>query len=257
VLRTMLNGTRAQAGPRVELRFRCLGQFQLLSDPGRGIAASRKGGREFLQYLVAHPHAAVARETLIDAFWPDADVDSAAHRLHVAASGARAALRAVSTGVDPIWCSSIGYGWHRAIEIRTDVERFDECYRVGSLESFDEGARIYSGDYFAGETADWIVRLRLGYMHKLVTMLDQLAHDALARNAHRSAVEYASRLIAIDRAHEEATRVMMRCLAKTGQRTLAIAEYGLLRDYLNRYLGVDPTAETMQLRDCIARGEGV
>ena len=257
MLRTMLNGTRAHWGPRVELRFRCLGQFQLLTDGRRGITASRKGGREFLQYLVAHPHAAVARETLIDAFWPDADVETASHRLHVAASGARAALREVSSGIDPIWCSSVGYGWHRAIEIRTDAERFDECYRTGSLESFEEAATIYGGDYFAGETADWIVRLRLGYMHKLVTMLEQLALDALARNAYRSAVEHASRLIAIDRAHEEATRAMMRALAKSGQRTLALAEYGLLRDYLNRYLGVDPTAETTELKEHIARGEPV
>jgi DNA-binding SARP family transcriptional activator len=252
----MLTGPR-ERGARVELHFRCLGQFELLTSSGRGISASRKGGREFLEYLVAHPHSAIARETLIDAFWPDADFETASHRLHVAASGARGALRKIVSDVDPIWCSSIGYGWHRAIVVKTDVERFEHCYRTGSLQGFEEGTSLYSGDFLAGEKADWIVRLRLGYMHKLVTMLEQLALDALERQAHERAVDYASRLIAIDRAHEDATRLIMRCFAKRGQRTLALAEYALLRAYLNQYLGVDPTPETSALRERIVKGEPV
>ena len=238
-----------------DLYFRCLGEFELVTGEALRIDTPRKAGREFLEYLVAHPRSTISRETLIDTLWPEADVETGSHRLHVAVSGARGTLRRLLPDLNPFHCSSTGYAWHREIVVRSDIERFERCHSIGSLDSFREAIELYNGDFLAGETSDWVVRFRLGLASKFVTMVEALAVDAYDRGAYADAVRYASRLVAVDQGHEDATRLMMRSFAKMGQRTFALAEYALLRSHLKRYLGVEPTSETSALQRRIAQGE--
>jgi DNA-binding SARP family transcriptional activator len=242
-------------GQSTQLNFCCFGSFALVTGNDAALTTARRAGREFIEYLVAHPRATVARERLIDALWPDVDAEAGAHRLHVAVSGARSALRRYVADCDPIRCTVNGYAWHPSIDVRTDVERFETCYALGSLDAYREAAVLYTGDFLAGESADWIVRRRLALASRLVTMLQRLAAAALERDDYEAAMAHAARLVALDRAHEEATRLMMRCLARMGQRSFALTEYALLCDYLKRYIGVQPTRETAALRERIARGE--
>jgi DNA-binding SARP family transcriptional activator len=238
-----------------DLYFRCLGDFELVTGEALRIDTPRKAGREFLEYLVVHPRSTISRETLIDTLWPEADLETGSHRLHVAVSGARGVLRRLVPDLNPFHCTSTGYGWHRDIVVRSDIERFERCYSNGSLDAFGEGVDLYSGDFLAGETGDWIVRFRLDLASKFVTMLEALALAAYTRGDYADAVHHASRLVTVDQGHEDATRLIMRSFAKMGQRTFALAEYALLRSHLKRYLGVEPASETNTLRQRIARGE--
>ena len=239
------------------LRFRCFGQFELLGANGWKLGPSHKGGREFLEYLACHPHSITSRETLIDAFWPDVDFEVAAHRLHQAASGARTALQAAVPELDPIQYTGGCYGWHPAITIETDAMQLDEYYKEGSVEAFEHAVDLYTGELLAGESAEWVLRRRLHFAYEFVGMLERLALDAFERKRYDVAAEYALRLSNVDPAHEDAARLAMRCFANLGRRSLALAEYETLRQYLRKYLSVLPTQQTEDLRRHIAKGDQV
>jgi DNA-binding SARP family transcriptional activator len=239
--------------PPVVLRFRCFGTFTLLGENAWSAKPARARGREFLQYLVSHPNAFVSREVLADAFWPDLCIDEVSNRLHLAASGARAALRD-AIDADPIRCVEGAYGWSPSVAIVSDVTRFTECYHDGSSAAMREAIGIYTGDFFANERADWIVPLRVRYASANATMLERLAREALANDDHAGSLDYALRLRAEDPSHESAARLVMRCFAKQGRRGSAIAEYEALRRHLRRSLNVEPATETESLRRAILSG---
>jgi DNA-binding SARP family transcriptional activator len=77
---------------------------------------------------------------------------------------------------------------------------------------------LYAGEFLAGDNAEWMYPLRLRCVNAYVTLLERLAEAALGERDHASALEWSVRLVESDRAHEGATRLMMRALAASGRR---------------------------------------
>ncbi|MFN2459495.1 MAG: BTAD domain-containing putative transcriptional regulator [Candidatus Velthaea sp.] len=204
--------------------------------------------------MFSYPRVAASRETLADALWPDVDAEIVGHRLHLAVSGARAALKAAVPDIDPIRCSGGAYAWNPAVAIESDVELLLRANRDATRASMEAALDAYGGEYLAGETAEWIYPLRVRCANAYVTLLERLAREALAEHDYARALDWSLRLVESDRAHEGATRLVMEAFAGSGRRGAAIAEYEALAAYLRRHLALQPSAETAALRDRIARG---
>jgi DNA-binding SARP family transcriptional activator len=237
------------------LEFRCLGTFAFSSCDGWTSGPGLGRGRSFLQYLASHARAAVPRAVLFEALWPDYESEDCAHRLHLAVSGARLALRATAPRLNPILYRDDSYAWHPRIRVIADTDRFVACYNSGRIDAMSEGVEIYAGPFLAGETGDWLLPLRARYEHLYVTMLERLAVHALQNADYASGADFALKAVVVDPAHEGATRLAMICLAKGGRRAAAIGEYENLKRYLQRWLGVGPMPETMLLCDQIRQGD--
>lgn len=248
-------GDERFAEDAVALRFRCFGHFAFLDDTVRKRAPGLHRGREFLQYLVAHRHAPVARDALAYAFWPELETDAVVHRLHVAVSGARAALRPATRGLDPIRCVGTSYSWHPSIRLHVDVDVFTAYYRDGSISAMREAIDLYQGSFLADESGDWVVPLRVRYESEFITMIERLIADRMTRHEYSDALELALHGLAVDRAHEGITRVAMTCFGRLGRRAPALAEYESLACYLRKVLGVEPMSATQELRDAIRDGD--
>lgn len=235
--------------------FRCLGTFSFSACDGWREGPSRARGRALLQYLVSHSRSAIPRTALIEALWPDCELEQCAHRLHLAVSGARLALRDKDHRLNPIVHRDDSYAWHPSIRVVADTDRFVACYNDGTPEAMAEGVEIYAGPFLAGESGDWLLPLRTRYEHMYVTMLERLALTAAQRSDYAGGTGYALRAVAVDPAHEGAVRIAMLCLAKSGRRAAALAEYENLNRYLQRWLSVGPMAETTALHDSIRSGD--
>jgi DNA-binding SARP family transcriptional activator len=240
----------AQANPLL-LRVTCLGSFRIGSHKQAGLQPKR--GRELLQYLTLHPTRGIARDRLIELFWPDLDARAATHRLHLVASGARRFLKEILGGFDAIRCTREGYAWHPSVCVVSDLTHFTDLYRLGSMTAFKQAVAIYSGELFEGENRDWLQPERVKYSIIHASMLERLANCALAESDHEAALGYGLELLAMDRAHEGASRLVMRCFGALGQRGRAIAEYEALRRYLKQHLGIEPMAETQRVLHSIIR----
>jgi DNA-binding SARP family transcriptional activator len=239
----------------VTLEFRCLGSFVFSGGNGWCAAPARARGGEFLAYLASHRRSPVLRDALSEAFWPDLDAEQSMHRLHLAASGARAAVRAEMPNVNPIVFLNDCYAWNSLIQIQSDTDRLEVCFNDGTLSALSEGVRIYGGKFLAGDPADWILPMRIRYEQMYVTMLEALARAALQVADYGRATNFALQLIEVDRANERGTQLAMLSSANAGHRSTALAEFDNLERYLKKWLGVEPMASTRRLREQILKGE--
>ncbi len=238
----------------VVLQVRCLGAFAVRTEGEWTSGPAFRRGRELLQFFVSYPRAAASRDTLIGTFWPALDVETAAHRLHIAVAGARGVLRELAPELEGIRCSGSAYAWDPAIRVDSDAERLLAAARGASAEAMKAAVALYAGEYLAGEEAEWMYPLRLRCANAYAIILERLAESALARDDYAEALDYGLRLLETDRAHEGATRLVMRSLAASGRRGAALAAYGALAEYLKHHLALKPSRPTEQLRASIMEG---
>jgi DNA-binding SARP family transcriptional activator len=237
----------ANTGARVQLELRFLGQFAVRGVDGWQAGPPPKKGKELIQYLGAYPRRVATRDELAAAFWPELEPDTVTHRVHLAVSGARAYLKTILTGRDAIRCVARGYTWDASVEVHSDVELFlGQCNR-STTDAFRAAVDLYGGEFLAGETADWLQPMRVRCSSAYGSALEGIAQRAVAAGDYRTALTFGLQLVQLDRGHEGATRLVMRCFAATGQRGRALEQYRALHAYLAKHLSVEPTEETVTL----------
>jgi DNA-binding SARP family transcriptional activator len=241
----------------VGLEFRFLGQFSIRGLGGWQPGPSLKKGGELLQYLGIYPRRIATKDELAAAFWPELDPEAVAHRLHLAASGARGYLRHLLGGADAIVAVTGGYAWSTNASVRSDVEAFLALCRSDEPESLETAITLYGGEFLAGETADWLQPTRVRCAAAFACALEALAQRAEAARDFPAALSAGFKLQDAERGHEGATRLIMRCFAALGLRDRAERQYESLRDYLRQRLGVEPTHETTALARQLKSGRRV
>ncbi len=229
------------------LDVRCLGEFSIRHADGWLAGASIRKGRRLIQYLVAHPRRLVSRDELIDAFWPDCVSETAAHRVHLVVSAARATLRRVLGPADAIRSVRSSYALEESVRVESDFTRFLALADSRDPSDWHAALALYRGEFLSGEDGDWLVPLRVRCASAFVAMLDALARGAFERGDHAGALRYGLELIGAERGHEGATRLVMRAFGALGRRERVRAIYDQLAVYLRKSLGVTPTAETTSL----------
>jgi WD40 repeat protein len=130
---------------------------------------------------------------------------------------------------------------------------------VGHLQS---AAALYRGRFLEGfslpgcsQFEEWLL-LEQEHLHRQA--MDALARLAEACEAQADldrALTFAWRQLELDPWWESAHLQVMRLLARSGRRDAALAQYQACRKLLAEELGVEPSAETRELYDLLARGE--
>lgn len=239
---------------RVSVELRFLGQFAIRGTQGWQPGPSLKKGGELLRYLGTYPRRVATRDELIVAFWPSLEPDAVAHRLHLAASGARAYLRGWLGAYDALTSVMGGYAWNPNTTIRSDVDEFLAYCKTTASQSLEAAVALYWGEFLAGESADWLQPMRVRCASAYACALETLAQRAELAGDFPAALSSAFKLLDAERGHEGATRLIMRCFAALGQRERAESQYTSLREYLRVRLGVEPTHETTKLAQEIRWG---
>ncbi len=127
------------------------------------------------------------------------------------------------------------------------TERALELYRGSFLEGFHlREARGFEG---------WMLLEQERYRTRVIEMYRRLTDQALQSEWYEEGIGYARHMIELDSLSEEAARLLMRLLVRTGQRGAAFAQYELLTKNLADELGVEPEAETSDLYAQIQAGE--
>lgn len=236
------------------LSVTCFGHFRVAGATGWKPGPDQKRAREVMQYLVLHPKSIAPRERLTDFLWPGESSDAVQHRLHAAVSAARTFLRRLLDGFNAIRCSDEGYSFHPDMRLVCDVGRFTELYREGSTAAMKDAVALYRGELLEGQDGDWLRPARVKYACMYASMVERLANEAFALRDYEPALQFALELLEIDRAHEGASRLVLRCFGALGQRGRAQGEYESLRVYLRKHLGIEPMPETTHVIDAVMRG---
>ena len=246
----------AADGPRLTAYL--LGGFLVTIDGVPIDMASSRRNRNVLAYLITHRRSPLPRDILTEAFWPGAEPGAARNRLHVALSGVRQALRAVS----PYPVLERRFDTYRiapSVAVWTDVEHFgrycEEGLRAELAGSTDTATRcyeaachLYQGDFLADDPyAEWATETRNGLRLQAVETQCRLMGSYTEAGDYGPATLLGRRILALDPCNEQVHQRLITCYAAAGQRHLALSQYHRLATMLWETFRVRPSAETLAL----------
>lgn len=246
----------------VRVRAYLLGEPRLIVG-GRLLEVAGGRSRDLLIYLLTHRETAVHRDVLVDVFWPRARPAAGRNSLHVALTGARRELRAV-TERPVIERSGQGYRIGLDIAVWTDADEFERHCRQGlraadpavAAEHFEAAGLLSRGEFLADRPyAEWAAPRRESLRALAVEARSRLVVLYTGRGEHGAAAALARRVLADDRCNEDVHRALMLCYARTGLRHLALLQYRQLVTVLWDDLRVRPAAETVALYERLRRPE--
>jgi WD40 repeat protein/DNA-binding SARP family transcriptional activator len=149
-----------------------------------------------------------------------------------------------------------------------DVEAFEDGAgsAVGKTdaERLEKAVALYRDDFLAGfyvhdapAFEEWALaeraRLRMLALQALHTLA--VHYSRMGQAGRAAAIDYTTRLLALEPWREEAHRQLMLLLAASGQRSAALAQYETCRRLLAEELGVEPSAEIRETYDLLLKGE--
>ena len=125
------------------------------------------------------------------------------------------------------------------LRFRSKLKQMIAIYRGNFLEGF------YLKDSNLFE--EWAGIKREQYNRNALVGLNRLTSLLEANRDYAQAQGYARQQLEVDPYNEEGCRQLMRCLALSGQRSRALAQYDYWQQLLKADLGVEPSIETRRL----------
>jgi DNA-binding SARP family transcriptional activator len=245
------------------LALRLLGSFDVqMGGQSIGKWPSRKA-RLVLAYLAIERGRMVAKDVLIDLFWPDAPPERGSNNLSIAVHQLRAALGAIDAdaaqciivrqglyGVDPAKVSVDLWDFQNSLaEARRALERRDDARARIALSAATD---ICQGDLLESDPyEEWAGGPRRTLGVAFNQSLAWLAEDASKHGDWPRVLEFAARILQRDRCDEAAHRWLMTAHWKLGNRPQALQQYRLYEEALEEELGVQPSDEARLLREQI------
>ncbi|MGH2523303.1 MAG: BTAD domain-containing putative transcriptional regulator, partial [Anaerolineales bacterium] len=123
-----------------------------------------------------------------------------------------------------------------------------------ALETLHNAVELYQGDFLEGfhvaealALEEWMLGQRSLLKGLMVQALHTLVVKHLEREEYAAGIDYANRLLTLEPWREETHRHLMILLARSRQRSAALAQYEACRQVLAAELGVEPMPETTAL----------
>lgn len=218
--------------------------------------------RALLIYLAVEQDRAHQRTTLAGPLWPDEPETRARHNLSQTLLNLRKALGDSDATPPYLLISPQTIAFNPTSDHQVDVITFIRYLAAGTPEAQQKALDLYHGPFLEGFSVaesdlleHWILAQR-EHLHQLA--LDAFstlrAHYEIAGELQQ-AQQLVRRLLVLAPWQEEAHRQLMRLLALSGERTMALAQYDTLSQILLDELGVPPAPETDALYDQILAGE--
>jgi DNA-binding SARP family transcriptional activator len=183
-------------------------------------------------------------------FWADKPQSAARQSLREALRALRRSVEDVGLETDT---TTVRLGAD-AVTLDTDeLDRFlaDEDW-AAAVELI--GGELLEGFSIAGASAfeDWLGTERLARRHQSVDVLARRMEQLLTAGDVGAATALAHRAIVLDPGSDKATQSAMVCLALSGDRTAALAQYDALKKQLEE-IGLAPAQDTVDLRERVQR----
>ena len=228
---------------------------------GAEIAVRSRKALHLLAYLALSPDKTVAREPLLDLFWPELDETAARDNLSTTLGLIRRALAPFKcNGVLPLQADRQKVSLLKDA-VTTDVEEFEAILQqVQRIESpaerralLEQALALYTGGPLPGLYSDWAVevqdRLASRYADALRSLLQLLLHT----EDFETALTLTTRAIAVDPYDETAYRARMRACAALDRPSVARETYQTLVQRLRDDLHAAPSQTTRELAERIQR----
>ena len=208
-----------------------------------------------LAYLAYYHHRQHSRETLIDLFWPEGDLEAGRHNLSMSLSSLRRQLEPPGTPVGAVIVANRQNVGLNPAAVVTDVGAFETGLNAadkatGRTEKAQLLARaldLYKDRLLPGFYEDWLVPEQTRLDHLYFEAVRQLIALLEESEEPRHALEVARRALVIDPLREETHAGIMRLLSSVQEPVAALTQYRELQRLLEKEIGDAPSASVQAL----------
>ncbi len=251
----------------VEVRIQLLAGFSITIGE-RQISASQfrlRKSRNLIKLLALAPTHRLQRDQLLELLWPDQDPQTAANNFYQVIFVARQILE--PSGADPD--SQRYLPFHEAVlslcpnlPVLIDVEEFKtaakRAFHLQDRAAYQAALDHYPGDLLPEDRyEDWCREVRENLRQDHLRLLLGLGKLLEIQADYPAAIETLKLAVDSDALFEDAHAGLIRLYALTGQRQLALRQYQLLADTLERELEAQPDPSTAHLYQEILSGHYV
>jgi len=245
-----------------DLTIKLLGHPEIFRDPTKPFAAdawTTRRARDILCYIAASKQRRVAKDVLIDAFWPDDDPQVIEKNFHPTISHIRKALNSrQSLKQNFIVFREGAYQLNPELSYSIDTEEFERLIadaeaakRVKDNEAFrrslESAYSVYRGEFMSGIYEEWVEERRTFYSEQFIRVVSGLAKLEFAEKHWANALKYAQEILAADAFREDMHRLIMKVLAAQSKKVAVKNQFEGLKTLLNEELGIEPAPETRRL----------
>jgi DNA-binding SARP family transcriptional activator len=146
--------------------------------------------------------------------------------------------------------------WLDVHELRTTLQSSTK-----TMERLQEVVKLYQGSFLEGfqvpeekEFETWVANTRKRLQDLVVQALYNLALRHQEQGNYAEGIECLNRLLTLQPLHEESHQLLMFLLASSGQRSAALEQYEICRQWLGEHKRA-PSAELTKLYDDISTGK--
>ncbi len=248
--------------PVTDLTVNMLGPVEILRDPTRPLAAdawTTRRARDILCFIVSRRHHRASKDTIIDTFWGETDMDVVEKNFHPTVSHIRKALNSNQPLKQNFLLYRDGdYQLNPEFSYRVDVEEFDRLLSEGEsarrarkfedcVHAYEQALALYRGEFMQGSYEPWVEEQRTYYREQYLRLLESLAAVAETAADWQKAMQLAQLIVREDQFREDIHCMILRAYAAMGNRGAVKEHYEGLKRILEHELGVEPSPETRKL----------
>lgn len=265
------NGTsqaKGEDGKQVAhvLRLTCLGAFGVTLNDQSITSWTGSKARSIFKYLVVHHGTPIAKDILMDVFWPEAEPEAARRNLHQAIYSLRQTFKPVCAELPIVQFEHDAYSLNPELVLRLDYAELESHVQAGqrleaagqlaeAMVEYERAAGLYQGDFLEEDIfEDWTM-LQREYLRSIyLDLANRLSEHYAEQGRYAAALALCQKILSNDNCHEPTHRRLMRCYLAQNHRRLAAQQYRTCVKMLQNELGVAPAAETQRLYKTICNG---
>jgi WD40 repeat protein/DNA-binding SARP family transcriptional activator len=239
------------------LSLSILGPFQAGLDGRLATGFESNKVRALLAYLAVEADRPHSRQVLAGLLWPGYPDRSALNNLRSALANLRQAIG--DQGAQPpfLIINRDTIQFNSASDYWLDLASLQNLPGL-AIEQLEQTVAAYRGSFMEGFSLadsppfeEWLLYKREQTNRQVLAALQRLAAHYEGLADYGSTITYAHRRLELEPWDEDAHRQLMRALARSGQRSSALAQYEICCRLLREELGVEPGRETTALYESI------
>lgn len=229
--------------------IKLFGKFEVLNDAGRPVSVAGAKTQGLIAFLALSMGMPPTRDRIINLFWGDRFTDQARQSLRQAIAKLK---RILPDGDDAFLTDQDRIAFNPDV-VRVDVERFTELSKSSDADDVLQAVTLLRGPLLEGfygqqaEFEDWISSERQRINELTSAALECAVATETARGHAASALEHARQVSQLNPWSDAAQMVLLRLLAQTGDRAVAIQHAQSYEKTLREELGIGPGQEFQEL----------
>ncbi len=247
------------------------GSFQVFDGAGGEIEFRSETEKALLAYLSVESGRPHPRTVIASLLWPEIEESQARNNLRVALHRLRRLIegrqgqdRMLSVTrqalqIDPgsgLWVDQAEF--ERLVAAAAGHNHASQTECEFCRQDLAQAVALYRGEFLEGFVLpqnpgfeEWSGRVREISHRKVLAALYDLSSICMRQSRFSEAEEYARRQLALEPWREKAHRQLMRVLAASGERSLALSQYETLEKILKKEFDAEPSVESRQLLEDI------